>query len=191
LTYFSRCAHSSAVPFPGIRHLGLILAVAAAAGFAPQAASAETHRVIAAAKLEAGVAARMNLVRRWHGLPPLRYSRGLAAAARGHSRDMGVRGYFEHDSAGGAAFWARIERSYASEGFSRWEVGENIAWSAPSANPVQVVRQWMQSPAHRANLLSATWRDFGLGAYRVPRAGGSYGGRAVTIVTLDLGIRAR
>ena len=92
---------------------------------------------------------------------------------------------------GAIAFWQRIERRYASRGFSRWEVGENIAWSAPRANAVQVVRQWMGSPAHRANLLSATWRDFGLGAVRVPRARGAYGGRAVTIVTLDLGLRVR
>lgn len=180
------------MPAPGLRHLGLTLAVAAAAtALAPAAASPETHRLVAAPKLEARVAARVNVVRRWHGLPPLNGSRGLAVAARRHSRDMGVRGYFEHDSAGGAAFWSRIERSYASEGFSRWEVGENIAWSAPHANAVQVVRQWMESPAHRANLLSATWRDFGLGAFRVPRAGGAFGGRAVTIVTLDLGVRAR
>ncbi len=104
---------------------------------------------------------------------------------------MGARGYFEHDSAGGDAFWQRIERRYVSRGFSRWEVGENIAWSAPRANAAQVVRQWMGSAAHRANLLSATWRDFGVGAVRVPRARGAFGRRAVTIVTLDLGLRVR
>jgi uncharacterized protein YkwD len=157
----------------------------------PDAASAGGDRLIAAAKLESQVAARVNLVRRWHGLAPLRLSSGLAASARGHSRDMGARGYFEHESAGGGAFWQRIERTYASRGFSRWEVGENIAWSAPRANAAAVVRQWMSSPPHRANLLSATWRDFGLGAFRVRRAGGAYGGRAVTIVTLDLGVRVR
>ena len=177
---------------PRIRHLGLTLAVAAAVtAAAPQAASPAAGRLVAAARLEAQVAARVNLVRRWHGLRPLTVSRGLRAAARRHSRDMGVRGYFEHDSSGGAAFWQRIERSYSSRGFGRWEVGENIAWSAPRANAVQVVRQWMNSPAHRANLLSGTWRELGLGAFRVRRAGGAYGGRAVTIVTLDLGVRAR
>ena len=104
---------------------------------------------------------------------------------------MGRRGYFQHDSVGGTAFWSRIERSYPSRGFSRWEVGENIAWSSSRAGAAQVVRQWMGSPAHRANLLSRTWRELGLGAFRVTRAGGAFGGRAVTIVTLDLGVRAR
>jgi uncharacterized protein YkwD len=146
---------------------------------------------VAATRLEARVAVRVNLVRRWHGLPALRKSRGLAAAARRHSRDMGMRGYFEHDSATGIAFWRRIERTYGSRGFGRWEVGENIAWNSSSATAAQIVRQWMLSPPHRANILSRSWRELGLGAYRVRRAAGAYGGRAVTIVTLDLGVRAR
>jgi uncharacterized protein YkwD len=142
-------------------------------------------------KLEARVAARVNLVRRWYGLRPLRLSRGLTLAARSHSRDMAERGYFEHDSPRGAAFWRRIARTYGSRGFKRWEVGENIAWSSRRATAVHVVRQWMRSPTHRANLLSGTWRDLGVGAFRVSRAVGTYGGRAVTIVTLDLGTRAQ
>lgn len=180
------------MPFPGIRHLGLTLALAiAVAAFAPGSARAATDGLAATAALETKIAARINAVRGWYGLRPMRLSRGLKAAARRHSRDMAVRGYFEHDSRNGAPFWKRIERSYPARGFARWEVGENIAWSAPRATAVGVVRQWMGSPAHRANLLSATWREFGLGAFRVPRAGGAYGGRRVTIVTLDLGVRTR
>jgi uncharacterized protein YkwD len=177
---------------PRIRHLGLTLAAAAATtAAAPQAASPAADRLVAAGRLEAQVASRVNLVRRWHGLRPLRVSPGLTAAARRHSRDMGLRGYFQHDSAGGTAFWSRIERSYPSRGFARWEVGENIAWSSSRATAAQVVRQWMGSRAHRANMLSRTWRELGLGAFRVPGAGGAFGGRTVTIVTLDLGFRAR
>lgn len=177
---------------PRIRHLGLTLAAAAAiTAAAPQAASPAADRLVAAGRLEAQLASRVNLVRRWHGLRPLRASPGLTAAARRHSRDMGLRGYFQHDSVGGTPFWSRIERSYPSRGFARWEVGENIAWSSSRASAAQVVRQWMGSPEHRANLLSPTWRELGLGAFRVTRAGGAFGGRAVTIVTLDLGVRAR
>jgi uncharacterized protein YkwD len=162
-----------------------------AAAATPQAAAPSSARLIAAARLEDQVAKRVNLVRRWHGLRPLRESRGLAAAARRHSREMAVKGYFEHESASGTAFWRRIEHSYASRGFGRWEVGENIAWNTARASAADVVRQWMGSPTHRANLLSRSWRELGLGAYRVPRARGTYGGRTVTIVTLDLGVRAR
>ena len=180
------------MPFPGIRHLGLTLAVAiAVAAFTPSSARAATDGLHATETLETQIAARVNAVRGWYGLRPMRLSRGLKAAARRHSRDMAVRGYFEHDSQNGAPFWRRIERSYPARGFARWEVGENIAWSPAGATAVEVVRQWMGSPAHRGNLLSATWREFGLGAFRVSRAGGAYGGRRVTIVTLDLGLRSR
>jgi uncharacterized protein YkwD len=180
------------VQAPGIRHLGLALAAGAAVtAFAPQVAAPATDGAAASAVLETQVAGRVNAVRRGHGLRPLRYSRALAAAARRHSQDMANAGYFEHDSVGGVPFWKRIERHYRSRGFSRWEVGENILWSSGRTTAVGIVRQWLGSPEHRANLLSRTWREFGLGALRVPRAGGTYGGRAVTIVTLDFGVRVR
>jgi uncharacterized protein YkwD len=172
--------------------LRLALALTAAAfAVAPQPAAASAERLARAARLEDQVAERVNLVRRRHGLAPLRESSGLAAAARRHSRDMAVRGYFEHDSASGTAFWRRIAYSYASSGYGRWEVGENIAWNTLRATAADIVRQWMASPAHRDNLLSGAWRELGLGAFRVRHAPGAYGGRRVTIVTLDLGVRAR
>jgi len=180
------------VPPPRIRHLGATLVVAiAVAACTPTLAGAATNGLGARAVLERQIATRVNAVRGWYGLRPLRFSQGLTVAARRHSREMTVQGYFEHDSRNGTPFWKRIERSYPARRFSRWEVGENIAWSPLGATAVDVVRQWMGSPGHRANLLSATWREFGLGAFRVPRAGGTYGGRPVTIVTLDLGIRTR
>jgi uncharacterized protein YkwD len=163
----------------------------AVAGVMPQVAAPRPPRIVAAPQLAKQVAARVNLVRRWYGLPPLRTSPGLTGAARRHSRDMAAEGYFEHDSAGGTAFWRRIQRSYGAKGFARWEVGENIAWNRSRATAVDIVRQWMRSPPHRANVLSHAWRELGLGAFRTSRVGGAFGGRAVTIVTLDLGVRSR
>jgi uncharacterized protein YkwD len=147
--------------------------------------------VAPAPRLELRVAKRVNAVRRRHGLQPLRLSPALRASARNHSREMGLRGYFEHESANGLPFWRRIEQHYGSSGYAQWEVGENILWQSGRTTAVQVVRGWMGSPAHRDNILSGIWRELGLGALRVTRAGGTYGGRAVTIVTLDLGVRTR
>jgi uncharacterized protein YkwD len=48
----------------------------------------------------------------------------------------------------------------------------------------------MNSPPHRANLLSPRWREVGLAAVHVGRAPGVYGGREVTIVTADFGVRS-
>jgi uncharacterized protein YkwD len=171
--------------------LGLAAAAATAVAAAPNTGGESAERLVAAETLELRVAKRINGVRRWYGLPPLRSSNALRLAARRHSRDMVRRGYFEHDFSGGPAFWRRIERSYDSEGFGRWEVGENILWSSPRTTAVEVVRRWLGSPTHRENVLSGTWRELGVGAYRVRRAGGAFGGRAVTIVTLDLGVRSR
>ena len=176
---------------PRFRHLGLTLAaVAALAVFAPLRADA-SDGVVPSPRLELQVAKRVNAVRRWHGLHPLRLSQALRASARSHSREMGLRGYFEHESASGVPFWRRIERHYSSSGYAHWEVGENILWQSGRATAIQVVREWMRSQGHRDNILSGIWRELGLGALRITRAGGTYGGRSVTIVTLDLGIRTR
>jgi uncharacterized protein YkwD len=80
--------------------------------------------------LETAVLSRINRVRRGRGLRALRWNKRLAAAADFHSRDMGKKGYFEHESANGGAFWRRIERFYPSRGFSSWTVGENLLWAS-------------------------------------------------------------
>lgn len=157
---------------------------------APTRANAPQHRAKSAtAVLETAVIARINAVRRSHGLRPLRSNSRLAAAADFHSRDMGRRGYFEHDSANGTAFWRRIERFYPSRGFNSWTVGENLLWGTNRYGASFAVREWMNSPPHRENILSREWREVGIGAAFFGSAPGEYRGRAVTIVTADFGSR--
>jgi uncharacterized protein YkwD len=124
------------------------------------------------------------------GLRGLRVSRGLNAAAAYHSTQMGLRGFFEHESANGAPFWRRIERFYPSRNYRSWSVGENILWGSPDIAANEAVREWMLSPPHRANLLSREWREIGLGAVNFRSAPGEYRGRQVTIVTADFGARS-
>jgi uncharacterized protein YkwD len=141
------------------------------------------------AALEGSVVARMNVVRRSHGLRALRMSRRLRTAAVFHSKDMGRRGYFEHDSLTGTPFWRRIQRFYPSRGFSSWTVGENLLWGSNTYDATFAVREWMESPPHRQNILSRDWREVGIGAVFFGRAPGEFGGRPVTIVTADFGSR--
>jgi uncharacterized protein YkwD len=141
------------------------------------------------AVLEAAVIGRVNAVRRSRGLRPLRNNGRLAAAADFHSRDMARKGYFEHDSANGTAFWRRIERFYPSRGFRSWTVGENLLWATERYGAAFAVREWMNSPSHRENILSRDWREIGIGAVFVASAPGEYAGRSVTIVTADFGSR--
>jgi uncharacterized protein YkwD len=139
--------------------------------------------------LENGLLREINEVRHGHGLKPLRSSRKLAAAATQHTREMGLNGYFEHESFDSTAFWKRIERWYGSRGWRSWSVGENLLYSSPDVTAGSGVEMWLESPAHRANLLSRTWREIGISAIHFNSASGEYEGKPVTIVTADFGVR--
>lgn len=139
--------------------------------------------------LESGVLQQINAIRRRHGLQPVRLSPPLTAAAISHSHEMGSVGYFEHESHDGTAFWRRIKRWYGSGGFGLWSVGENLLWSSPDVQPGTALDLWMHSPEHRANILTAKWREIGVSAVHVLGAPGTYNGLTVTIITTDFGIR--
>jgi len=139
--------------------------------------------------LEQDVLSNVNLLRHQHGLGALRLSAKLAAAARLHSSEMAQRGYFSHDSANGTSFDKRIARFYSLGGKRYWSVGENLLWSSPDVDAGGALEMWWNSPEHRKNMLTARWREIGLSAVHVPAAPGTYGGREVTIVTTDFGVK--
>jgi uncharacterized protein YkwD len=170
-----------------------VLGLVAAGGIEVSASSARPRADAATAGMasfEAAIVARINEVRRGRRLRPLRVNGRLAAAADFHSRDMGRRGYFQHQSADGTAFWRRIQRFYRSRGFGSWSVGENLLWASDRFGATFAVRQWMKSPPHRRNILSPVWREVGIGAAYFVRAPGEYEGHSVTIVTTDFGSRS-
>jgi uncharacterized protein YkwD len=157
--------------------------VASPAGAAPE----QQTRSLSA--LEQGVLADLNGLRKEHGLAPLRVSASLSAAARQHSSEMGARGYFSHSSANGASFDKRISRYYPMGRSRYWSVGENLLWSSPDVDAGGALEMWWNSPEHRKNMLTARWREIGISAVHVAAAPGTYGGREVTIVTTDFGVR--
>ena len=138
--------------------------------------------------LEANIVARLNAERGARGLRPLRVSRGLTAAANYHCHQMGLYGFFEHESRNGAPFWRRIERFYPA-GRGYWSVGENILWESPDTTGASTVHEWMISPPHRQNILTGEYRDVGVAAVHFNSAPGAFGGHPVTIVTADFGVR--
>jgi uncharacterized protein YkwD len=160
-----------------------------AAATAATAAPAAAVQTTASAQLAAAVLGQVNAVRRQHGLVPLKLSAKLTAAAAQHAREMGQDGYFAHDSADGSSFWKRVEHYYASRGFGYWSVGENLLWASPDVSGPGALDLWMHSPEHRANLLTARWREIGLSAVKVHAAPGAYHGLDVTIVAADFGVR--
>jgi uncharacterized protein YkwD len=127
----------------------------------------------------------LNVERGKHHLRPLRLNRKLASAARGHSGSMASRHYFSHDSLNGASFLDRIRRTGYLRGARSWNVGENIAWgSGRLSTPRAIGRAWMNSPGHRANILSGSFRAIGIGI----AAGTPSGGGGATYTT-DFGRR--
>jgi uncharacterized protein YkwD len=176
----------------GSRLVRFVAFAAAVAGLwvAASPAGASSQRPAASlSSLEQGVLADINSLRKEHGLAPLRFSARLSAAARQHSAEMAARGYFSHDSANGSSFDKRIARYYPIGGSHYWSVGENLLWSSPDVDAGGALDMWWNSPEHRKNMLTARWREIGLSAVHVMTAPGTYGGREVTIVTTDFGVR--
>ncbi|MFC5055250.1 CAP domain-containing protein, partial [Saccharothrix xinjiangensis] len=113
---------------------------------------------------EARVFELTNAERAAQGCPALASDDKLATAARAHSADMAARNYFDHVSQDGRSFVDRVKAAgYPSPG------AENIAAGQRTAE--SVVKGWMDSPGHRANILNCKLKALGVGMAR----GGSYG----------------
>lgn len=99
----------------------------------------------------------VNAERASYGLPALSIRADLCQYARVKSQDMHDSGYFSHTSPNyGSPFdmMKSFDITYS-------HAGENIAmgYSTPEA----VVSAWMNSEGHRANILSASYTELGVG----------------------------
>jgi uncharacterized protein YkwD len=134
---------------------------------------------------ESAVRCQINAIRVANGLKPIRPTKPLRVAAQRHSRDMVRRHYFAHVSPNGLTVTDRVRRAGYLEGAHRPRVGENIGWGSGSlATPAAIVKAWMNSPPHRAIILTPGFRDAGIGI----AAGAPQGGGGATY-TLDVGRR--
>lgn len=106
-----------------------------------------------------------NAERARHRLGLLTLDPQLARAAQQHSDDMVRRAFFAHENPDGAQVWDRA----VAAGYGYRKVAENIAAGQRSAE--EVVRGWMESPGHRANILDGELTQIGVGH----ALGGSYG----------------
>ena len=130
------------------------------------------------AKVRSAVVCLVNAERRKRGLPALHSNRRLQSAARKHSQDMRKRHYFAHVTPAGKTDVQRARQA----GYGRFRtLGENLAWGSGSlATPRAIVRSWMQSPGHRANILNRRFRDVGLGIALGAPVRGMRGGATYT-----------
>jgi uncharacterized protein YkwD len=141
--------------------------------------------------LRAATLCLMNAERAARGLGRLQSEPLLGRVAASYARQR-VRGqFFDHTSPAGSTMLARIRATSYLRDVTSWSVGENLAWGTGAlATPRSMVRAWMQSAEHRANLLDRHFADVGIGvAAGAPVAlePGELGGTYVT----DFGRRQR
>lgn len=129
------------------------------------------------------VLALVNEERAKVALAPLSRNTLLDRAAVQYASEMRTQNYFSHYGQDGRAPTDRIK----AEGYPdvqpcncgrRYYYGENIARGQTTAE--EVMRDWMNSPGHKANILSKDFREIGLGIsgnYWVQEFGGVWDDR--------------
>jgi uncharacterized protein YkwD len=133
------------------------------------------------------IACLVNVRRAAAGRHGLKGSTELHRAATRHSTAMVSLGFFSHTGPGRSTIVSRLRATRYIRGRLTWRVGENLAWGTGSlSTPRSIVEAWMKSPEHRANLLSAGFRDLGVGVVHGTPA--SFPEHGIT-VTADFGFR--
>jgi uncharacterized protein YkwD len=96
------------------------------------------------------------------GLTRYRVRAGLKRSADRKAADIMRCDVFSHTACDRPfSYW--ISRTY-STGKRCWSAGENIAWGSGSLGSVHsIFKAWMNSPGHRAAILSPAYRDLGIG----------------------------
>ena len=139
-------------------------------------------------QLRTSVLCLVNMVRKRRGIARLRFDRSLRDSATGHSRSMVRSNRLTHYGPSGSTLTSRVARSGYLAGASFYRLAENIGAGRGRSNgsALAIVRDWMDSAGHKANILDRRMRDFGVGIARGNPLGSSH--NAVTY-TLDLGAR--
>ena len=124
---------------------------------APGAASSAVQQVVSLT----------NAARRSAGLQDLKADSRLSRLAQQKAEDMAQNGYFGHNS---PTYGSAFDMLQAA-GISYRTAGENIAKGQSSAGAA--VDGWMGSPGHRANILSSSFSELGVG-YAADSKGTTY-----------------
>lgn len=107
----------------------------------------------------------LNRERHARGLPKLDRSRSLQKASQRHNDYMQNHQCFSHQCPGEASLTTRLRNAgWLTSGLKSWAYGENIAWGSDHlGTPRNIVEAWMKSSGHRANILSSTYDEVGVG----------------------------
>ena len=103
------------------------------------------------------IIAATNNVRDVYQRHPLSNHPALQLAAVNKALQMSENSEFAHHLSGDTSIWSAVEQS----GYQYRSLGENLAVHFTQAD--SVVDAWMNSPAHKQNLLSENYDDIGVG----------------------------
>lgn len=112
-------------------------------------------------------------------LGALRENELLTRAAQRKANDMAAKGYFSHVGPDGKEPWDWLKE----EGYPYAYAGENLAVNFFDSS--DVVRAWMDSPSHKANIVKPAYEEIGIGV-----AQGTYQGKVTTFVVQFFGTQA-
>lgn len=117
-----------------------------------------------------------NAQRAQNGVGALSTNQALANAATAKANDMFAKGYFAHTSPDGKTPWDFIHEA----GYNYVYAGENLAIGYSDAS--ELMNAWMNSPSHRANIVSPNFQNIGVAV-----VGGKYNGVDTIIVVQEFG----
>jgi len=119
------------------------------------------------AKVEQLIFQKVNEERAKVGASTLTYNSTMEKYARIKSQDMGDKNYFAHEDLQGNLMTERMKNDGVT--YKAW--GENIAYIGGVTDENELANQfmtnWMNSPGHKANILSTNFSSIGVGVYKI------------------------
>ena len=112
-----------------------------------------------------------NIERQKLGLAPLKLNSTLTESARLKAEDMFANDYWAHTSPAGKSPWD----FFKAVGYNYSVAGENLAKDFYDTE--SMMRAWMKSPTHKANIVNGKYREIGIGVVN-----GILGGLKTTLV---------
>jgi uncharacterized protein YkwD len=124
---------------------------------------------------EAAMKCLVNYARAEAGLPRLESTRKLDSSAAGKAGDILRCDQFSHSACGrDFLYWFRRSGYLSSR---CWSAGENLAWGTGNLGTARsMVKAWLRSPSHRANILGGNYSQFGI-SLRIGSLSGNGGAR--------------
>ncbi|MDY0235476.1 MAG: S-layer homology domain-containing protein [Gudongella sp.] len=117
-------------------------------------------KVVSESSYQEEILALVNKERTSRGLNALVLSAEISKVAIEKSKDMAIFDYFSHESPNYGSPFDMMKKF----GITYRAAGENIAMGYTT--PADVMEGWMDSPGHKANILSTNFNKIGIGMYR-------------------------